>query len=63
MDDRVTIDAEEMALIDRYEAEFKEIPFIAFLDPKTSKKLIREALRSRIPFGIKELKALDALDV
>ena len=26
MDDRVTIDAEEMALIDRYEAEFKEIP-------------------------------------
>ncbi len=28
MDDRVTIDAEEMALIDRYEAEFKEIPFI-----------------------------------
>ena len=24
---------------------------------------IREALRSKIPFGIKELKALDALDV
>jgi len=63
MDDRVTIDAEEMALIDRYEAEFKEIPFIAFLDPRASKKLVREALRSKTPFGIKELKALDALEV
>lgn len=33
MENTITIDEEEMTLIDRYEAMFNEIPFIAFLHP------------------------------
>ncbi|MFZ4537632.1 hypothetical protein [Propionivibrio sp.] len=58
MNDRMTIDGDEMMLLDRYEAEFKETPPVAFLDPALSKKLLKEALRSKTPFGEKELDLL-----
>ena len=58
MDDRITIDAEELELLSRYEEEFKETPPIAFLAPKESKILLRASLKSGIPFGEKELDAL-----
>src|ERR1039457_6310059 len=57
MADRITIDAEELELLSRYEEEFKETPPIAFLAPKESKILLRASLKSGIPFGEKELDA------
>ncbi len=58
MNDENTIDAEELMLLNRYEKEFKETPPIAFLDPRVSKKLLKEALRSNIPFSEKGLDSL-----
>ncbi len=55
MNDQVTMDAEEIRLLDRYEAEFKEVPPIAFCDPETSKRLLKEALNSKIPFNERAL--------
>ena len=58
MNDDTTIDEEELKLLNRYEAEFKETPPIAFLDPRVSKRLLKEALRSKIPFSEKDLDSL-----
>ena len=55
MEGTITIDEEELDLIDLYEAEFKEVPFIAFLHPDVSKKLLRKALRSKEPIKYKEI--------
>ena len=51
----VTMDAEEMRLLDLYEKEFGETPPVAFLDPKTSKKLVRQALKAKRPFSEDDL--------
>ena len=55
MDNTVTIDEEEMMLIDRYEAMFKEIPFIAFMHPDDSKKLLKKALKSKTPYKLDDI--------
>jgi len=41
----------EMKLIDKYEEKFGCVPPVAFLDPKTSKKMIRESLVSNRAFS------------
>jgi hypothetical protein len=53
--DEITMDAEEMILLDRYQQEFKEAPPVAFLDPELSKRLIKQALRFKTPFSEKDL--------
>ncbi len=53
--DNITMDAEEMRLLDRYEKEFGETPPVAFMYPKTSKKIIRQALATKKPFSEKDL--------
>jgi hypothetical protein len=50
-DQQVTMDGEEMELIEKYERKFGCVPPVAFLDPPTSKKMIRESLRSNRPFS------------
>ena len=50
-DQQVTMDGEEMELIEKYERKFGCVPPVAFLDPPTSKKMIRESLRSNRPFN------------
>ena len=42
----ITMDDVEMKLIDKYEEKFGCVPPVAFLDPRTSKKMIRESLGS-----------------
>jgi hypothetical protein len=55
MENTITIDEEEMILIDRYEAIFKEIPFIAFLHPDESKRLLKKALKSKTPYKFEDI--------
>ncbi len=50
-DQRITMDSIEMKLIDKYEEKFGCVPPVAFLDPKTSKKMIRESLVSNRAFS------------
>ena len=50
-DQQITVDGEEMELIEKYEGKFGCVPPVAFLDPPTSKKMIRESLRSNRPFS------------
>ena len=58
---RVTMDGEECVLLERYEAQFGETPPVAFLDPITSKKMIKRALRNNCPFNEKDVaEELDA---
>jgi hypothetical protein len=38
-EEHVTMDGEEWELLERYEAQFGETPPVAFLDPKTSKRI------------------------
>jgi len=45
------MDDKEAKLIDKYEEKFGCVPPVAFLDPKTSKKMIRESLGSNRPFS------------
>ena len=47
----ITMDDVEMKLIDKYEEKFGCMPPVAFLDPQTSKKMIRESLGSNCPFS------------
>ncbi|MBK7236329.1 MAG: hypothetical protein IPI02_12125 [Sterolibacteriaceae bacterium] len=56
MEDTVTIDEEEMMLIDLYEAKFKETPFIAFIHPDLSKQLLKRALKSNKPYKFEEIR-------
>jgi hypothetical protein len=56
--DEITMDTEEMILLDCYEKEFGEIPPVAFLDPELSKRLIKQALRSKTPFNEKDLDSM-----
>jgi hypothetical protein len=50
-DHQITMDGEEMELIEKYERKFGCVPPVAFLDPPTSKKMIKESLRSNRPFN------------
>ena len=56
-EDRVTIDGAELALLEKYEQAFGEVPPVAFLDPQTSKKLMRIALKSKRPITDNDLKS------
>ena len=49
-DQHITIDGEEMELIEKYEEMFSCVPPVAFLNPKMSKKMIRKSLDSNRPF-------------
>jgi hypothetical protein len=61
-EEHVTMDGEEWELLERYEALFGETPPVAFLDPDTSKRMIKAALRENRPFNEKDLDSkLDAL--
>jgi hypothetical protein len=60
----VTMDGEELELLERYEEQFGETPPVAFLDPNTSKRMIKTALRKNHPFNEKDLGSrLDAANV
>src|ERR1019366_851904 len=60
-EEHVTMDGEEWELLERYEAHFGETPPVAFLDPNTSKRMIKAALRKKRPFNEKDLESrLDA---
>ncbi len=54
-DQRMTMDSIEMKLIDKYEEKFGCVRPVAFLDPKTSKKMIRESLVSNRAFSEADL--------
>jgi hypothetical protein len=56
-EEHVTMDGEEWELLERYEAQFGETPPVAFLDPKTSKRMIKDALRNNLPFNEKDLES------
>ena len=58
MDPTVTIDAEEMRLISRYIAMFKEIPFVAFVHPDDSKQLLKKALEQKTPYEFDDIAEL-----
>jgi hypothetical protein len=55
-DDHVTMDGLELQLLERYEVRFGETPPVHFLTPKTSKRLIIDALRRNRPFNEKDLE-------
>jgi hypothetical protein len=66
--DHVTMYGEERVLLERHEALFGtvrlfgETPPVAFLDPITSKRMIKRALRNNCPFNEKDVEAeLDAM--
>jgi hypothetical protein len=53
----VTMDGKELQLLERYEERFGETPPVYFLAPKTSKRLIIDALRRNRPFDEKDLES------
>jgi len=53
----MTMDGEELELLARYEKQFGEIPFVAFLDPRKSKRMIKKALRDNRPFNLKDIES------
>ena len=55
--EHVTMDDEERVLLEKYEAQFGETPPVAFLDPITSKRLVKRALRNNRPFNEKDVEA------
>lgn len=55
--EHVTMDGTELRLLERYEERFGETPPVYFLAPKTSKRLIIDALRRNRPFNEKDLKS------
>ena len=57
-EERVSMDGEEWELLERYEAQFGETPPVAFLDPNTSKRMIKAAIRKNRPFNEKDLEQI-----
>lgn len=55
-DQHITMDGEEIELIEKYEEKFGCVPPVAFLDPPTSKKMIRESLGSNCPFSESDIR-------
>jgi hypothetical protein len=55
--ERDTMDDEERVLLEKYEARFGETPPVAFLDPITSKRLVKRALCNNRPFNEKDVEA------
>ena len=55
----VTMDGEELQLLERYEEQFGETPPIYFLAPETSKRMIIDALRRNRPFNEEDLESED----
>ena len=53
----VTMDGEELQLLERYEEQFGETPPIYFLTPETSKRMIIDALRRNRPFNEEDLES------
>lgn len=56
----VTMDGQELRLLERYEERFGETPPVYFLAPATSKRLIMAALRRNRPFNEKDLEELES---
>jgi hypothetical protein len=54
--EHITMDGEEVKLLEKYERKFGETPPIAFIDPETSKKMMRKALRDNLAFNEKDLE-------
>ena len=54
--EHTTMDGEELDLLEKYEKQFNETPPVAFIDPQTSKRMIRKALRDNRPFDEKDLE-------
>src|SRR5690348_14662829 len=54
--EHITMDGDEVELLEKYEQKFGETPPIAFTDPETSKKMMRKALKDNIPFNEKDLE-------
>ena len=55
--EHITMDGEEMELLERYEAQFGETPPVGLLDPQRSKRMIRDSLRNNRPFNLKDLES------
>jgi hypothetical protein len=53
----VTMDENELRLLERYEQRFGETPPVAFLAPQTSKRMIMDALQRNRPFNEKDLES------
>jgi hypothetical protein len=56
----VTMDGQELRLLERYEAQFGETPPVYFLAPATSKRLIASALKRNRPFDEKDVEELES---
>ena len=54
--EHTTMDGEELDLLEKYEKQFNETPPVGFIDPQTSKRMIRKALRDNRPFDEKDLE-------
>jgi hypothetical protein len=55
--EHITMDGAELRLLERYEVQFCETPPVDFLNPKTSKRLLTDALRRNRPFNEKDLES------
>jgi hypothetical protein len=51
------MDGDEADLLEEYEKKFGETPPIAFVDPETSKRMMKRALRDNRPFDEKDLES------
>ena len=54
----ITMDGDEVRLLEKYEKQFGETPPIAFLDPKTSKRMMKKALLENLPFNESDIEDL-----
>jgi len=57
---RVTMDGEELWLLERYEERFGEAPTVYFLAPATPKRLIVSALKRTCPLDEKDVEEMES---
>lgn len=58
--EHVTMDGQELWLLEQYEDRFGETPPVYFLAPATSKRLIIAALKRNRPFDEKVVEELES---
>jgi hypothetical protein len=55
IDEHITMDGEEIELLELYESQFGETPPVAFLDSETSKRMLLRAFQDNRPFNEKDV--------
>jgi hypothetical protein len=62
IEEKMTMDGEEIELLEQYEAKFGETPPVFFMDSETSKRMLLHAIQNNKPFNENDVEQETKID-